>query len=275
MPKASTPIPRIGKRRVSTSASAASAAFRPKRTAAFASRPSSPARPRRQGPGAAPGGSGIHARHAQAPRHAHVLSRGPRERRRPDPAARAGGAPRHADRAKERQARAALGHQSARQGRNGVFRLLSLALLFADEVCAERLSDASFLAAMARFEGALARAAARAGRVPAPLAELIWQVCSTARFDSAALAREGRGGTIAIALVRELTAQVAAVSPEAARHVHAGATSQDVIDSAAALCLKAGSSRLMQLAARLGDALAELARRHADTPTLARTLLQP
>ena len=128
---------------------------------------------------------------------------------------------------------------------------------------------------MARFEGALARAAARAGRLPAPLAEVIWQVCSTARFDAAALAREGRAGTLAIALVRELTAQVAAVSPEAARHVHAGATSQDVIDSASAICLKAGSDRLMQLAARLGDALAELARRHAGTPMLARTLLQP
>jgi 3-carboxy-cis,cis-muconate cycloisomerase len=152
---------------------------------------------------------------------------------------------------------------------------LSLALLFADEACAEQLSDARFLAAMARFEGALARASARAGLIPAPLAEVISGACAAARFDAAALAREGRTATLAIPFVRALTAQVAAVSADAARYVHAGATSQDVIDSAAALCLKDGARHLLALAARLGDALAELARRHAHTPTLARTLLQP
>jgi 3-carboxy-cis,cis-muconate cycloisomerase len=152
---------------------------------------------------------------------------------------------------------------------------LSLALLFADEACAEQLSDASFLAAMARFEGALARAAARSGLMPAPLAEVIHEVCSAARFDADALAREGRAATLAVPFVKVLTAQVAAVSPEAARYVHAGATSQDVIDSAAALCLRAGSRRLLELAARFGDALEQLARDHADTPTVARTLLQP
>lgn len=152
---------------------------------------------------------------------------------------------------------------------------MSLALLFADEACAEELSDASFLAAMARFEGALARASARTGLMPAPLAEVIYEACKAARFDAAQLAREGRAATLAVPFVEALIAQVAAVSTEAARHVHAGATSQDVIDSAAALCLRSASRRLLELAARLGDALEQLACRHADTPTVARTLLQP
>ena len=128
---------------------------------------------------------------------------------------------------------------------------------------------------MARFEGALARAAARHGFVPAAHAEIISRVCDAARFDAAALAREGREGTLAIPFVKQLTAQVARVSPEAARHVHSGATSQDVIDTAVSLCLKPACARVLELIARLGNAAAELAQRHARTPTLARTLLQP
>jgi 3-carboxy-cis,cis-muconate cycloisomerase len=128
---------------------------------------------------------------------------------------------------------------------------------------------------MARFEGALARAAARHGFVPAAQADLIARVCEEARFDAAALAREGREGTLAIPFVRQLTEKVARVSQEAARHVHSGATSQDVIDSAASLCLKPACARVLELVARLGNAAAELAQRHARTPTVARTLLQP
>jgi 3-carboxy-cis,cis-muconate cycloisomerase len=164
---------------------------------------------------------------------------------------------------------------AAGQERNGVFRLLSLELLFADEVCAGLLSDAKLLAAMARFEAALARASARQGLLPAAHAEIISRVCDGAQFDASALARAGRSGTLAIPFVKQLSALVAAVSPEAARHVHAGATSQDVIDTAVVLCLKPACARVVALTVRLGDAAAELARRHASTPTAARTLLQP
>jgi len=130
------------------------------------------------------------------------------------------------------------------------------------------LSDEKFLAAMARFEAALARAS-----LPAAHAEVISRVCESARFDAAALAREGRSGTLAIPFVKALTAQVAAVSKEAAKHVHAGATSQDVIDTAAVLCLKPACARIHDLTVRLGDAAAQLA--HRKIPTAARTLLQP
>jgi 3-carboxy-cis,cis-muconate cycloisomerase len=152
---------------------------------------------------------------------------------------------------------------------------VSLELLIADEACAAALSDDALLAAMARFEGALARASAAAGLVPAAEAEVIARVCAAARFDALALAREGRAGTLVIPFVRELRQQVAAVSPSAARHVHAGATSQDVIDTAAVLCLRPAGERILVLAGRLGDAAAELARRHGATAIAARTLLQP
>jgi len=164
----------------------------------------------------------------------------------------------------------------ARQERNGVLRLLSLELTFADERCAELLSDARFLAAMARFEAALARASATVGLVPLADAETIARVCVGASFDAAQLARGARhAGTLAIPFVKNLTGQVAAVSEEAARYVHFGATSQDVIDTAAVLCLREAAGRVSALSVRLGDALASLARRHARTPLAARTLLQP
>ena len=86
-------------------------------------------------------------------------------------------------------------------------------------------------------------------------------------------ANEARqAGTLAIPFVKELTAQVPG---EAARYVHFGATSQDVIDTAVVVCLKEAAHRVLVLARRLGDAAARLADRHRDTPTVARTLLQP
>jgi 3-carboxy-cis,cis-muconate cycloisomerase len=152
---------------------------------------------------------------------------------------------------------------------------VGLELLFAEEVCAGLLSDEKLLAAMARFKGALARASARHGLISEQHAQIISRVCQAARFDAKLLAREGRAGTLAIPFVKQLSAQVAEVSPEAAKQVHAGATSQDVIDSAVVLCLKPACARIIELAVRLGDAAGGLARRHAQTPTIARTLLQP
>jgi 3-carboxy-cis,cis-muconate cycloisomerase len=165
---------------------------------------------------------------------------------------------------------------AAGQERNRVLRFLSLELIFSDERCAAALSDERYLAAMARFEGALALAAARAGMFPASHARLIAKACTQATFDVAALAKEARqAGTLAIPFIKALTGQVASASPQAARYVHFGATSQDVMDTAIALCMKEAAVRIGALAVELGDALAGLAKRHAETPALARTLLQP
>jgi 3-carboxy-cis,cis-muconate cycloisomerase len=152
----------------------------------------------------------------------------------------------------------------------------ALQLQFWDEACARELSDGKLLAAMARFEGALAKASVGAGLVPAAAAETIARVAATATFDADAIGKAARrSATIAIPFVRSLTEQVAAVSADAARYVHFGATSQDVVDTAVVLCLGPASQRLLELSKRLGDAAAGLAQRHARTPMVARTLLQP
>src|SRR5262249_11181415 len=117
---------------------------------------------------------------------------------------------------------------------------------------------------MVRFEAALATASARSGIFPAAHAAAIGKVCGDASFDIPALAKQARiAGALAIPFVKALTAQVAALSPEAARYVHFGATSQDVMDTAVALCMKEAARRIGALVLQLGDAAAALAGRHA------------
>ena len=147
---------------------------------------------------------------------------------------------------------------------------------FWDEDCAQALSDDRLLAAMARFEGALALASARTGILPEAAATAIAEVAASARFDTAVLAPAARrASTLAIPFVKQLTEKVAAISPEAARYVHFGATSQDVIDTGVVLCLGPATERVLSLSRRLGDAAAVLVNRHSRTPMAARTLLQP
>jgi len=126
---------------------------------------------------------------------------------------------------------------------------------------------------MARFEAALARANGDMGVIPPEHAGTIVSACEQATFNVAAIAHEARNaGTLAIPFVNRLRTQI---PPQSARFLHFGATSQDVSDTAIALCLKDAAARTSELAVRLGDALAALAWRHADTPMVGRTLLQP
>jgi 3-carboxy-cis,cis-muconate cycloisomerase len=95
-------------------------------------------------------------------------------------------------------------------------------------------------------------------------------------IDEEKLVVEGkRSATLAVPLVDMLRADVARQSRDAARHVHFGATSQDVLDTAMALCLRAcleEADRSLESAVR---GLAAKAREHAATPMLGRTLMQP
>ncbi len=152
----------------------------------------------------------------------------------------------------------------------------ALQRMFWDEACADALSDACLLAAMARFEGALALASVPAGLVPEAAAKTIAKVAAGAEFDVEALAAAARlSGTLTLPFVKQLTAKVAASSEEAARYVHFGATSQDALDTGVVLCLGTAADRLLALSKRMGEAAAALAKHHARTPTVSRTLLQP
>ena len=128
---------------------------------------------------------------------------------------------------------------------------------------------------MLDFEAALARAEAAVGVIPASAVGPIANACKAEAFDLAALAEAAtRSGNLAIPLVKALTAAVAKADADAARYVHWGATSQDVIDTATMLTLRAAIDALLPDLDRAIAGFAGLARQHRDTAMVARTWLQ-
>jgi 3-carboxy-cis,cis-muconate cycloisomerase len=135
--------------------------------------------------------------------------------------------------------------------------------------------DATTIQHMLDFEAALAHAEAATGVIPASAVEPIAKACKAESFDIASLAEAAtRSGNLAIPLVKALTANVAKADAEAARYVHWGATSQDVIDTAAMLSLRAGIDVLLVDLDRAIAGFAALARKHRNTAVVARTWLQ-
>ena len=144
------------------------------------------------------------------------------------------------------------------------------------EALAAVFSDDALLAAMGRFEAALARAEAKAGVVPLSAAEAIATAVKDGRFDSAAICRGARAsGTISIPFVDVLTARVTEADSAAANFVHWGTTSQDLSDTALALCLAEAARVIDADHERLAGALRRLSDTHKSTVMLGRTLLQP
>jgi 3-carboxy-cis,cis-muconate cycloisomerase len=137
---------------------------------------------------------------------------------------------------------------------------------------AAETSDRAWLQAMLDFERALARAQADAGAIPWEHANAIGAACRADRYDIAEIGAAAAGiGNPAGPLVQALKAEV---QGPAAGDVHRGATSQDVLDTAAMLVAhRALEPLLADLAAAAGTSAA-LAERHRDTPMAGRTLLQ-
>ena len=135
--------------------------------------------------------------------------------------------------------------------------------------------DVASLQHMLDFEAALAHAEAANGVIPTSAADTIAKACKASSFDRGALAEAAtRSGNLAIPLVKALTAEVAKASADAARYVHWGATSQDVIDTGTMLMLRAGIEALDGDLDRAVAGFARQARQHRDTAVVARTWLQ-
>ncbi len=136
----------------------------------------------------------------------------------------------------------------------------------------EATSDTAWLQALLDAEAALAAAAARAGVIPTDAAEAIAAACRADAFDPDALATEGRSaGNPVEPLVRALGD---AVGGDAARYVHWGATSQDILDTAAMLVTRRTRDLLLARIDALAAECARLADEHRSTLMAARTLLQ-
>lgn len=140
----------------------------------------------------------------------------------------------------------------------------------------EVFSERSFLAALLRFEAALARAQASAGLIPGPAAQSIIGTCKIELFDVAKIVRDSaRAGSLVMPLVNSLRETVGLFNPGAAEFVHLGSTSQEAVDSALALVTRHALGLVEADLRQAVAALLALAERHAADPVLARSLLQP
>jgi len=150
-----------------------------------------------------------------------------------------------------------------------------LAPLFSTAAMRAVVDDRARLQRMLDFEAALARAEVAVGVIPAQVLDPIVAACRAERFDLGAIAEAAPAvGNILIPMVKALTAEVAKESEEAAGYVHWGATSQDVIDTALVLELRAAIDLLFADVDRAINGFLALAGRHRRTATVARTWLQ-
>jgi 3-carboxy-cis,cis-muconate cycloisomerase len=137
-------------------------------------------------------------------------------------------------------------------------------------------SDEALIAHALAFEAGLAEAEAECGVIPRSAARTIAEAAQTLKLDPRELAEAAaHAGTLAIPLVKRLGEAVAKIDRDAAGHVHFGATSQDLADTALVLQLRAACGLLKRDLARLAEALAALTEKHRGTVMLARTLMQP
>src|SRR5215211_4374908 len=146
-------------------------------------------------------------------------------------------------------------------------------MLFRDAFGTPRMrgvfSDYALISRYVEVEVALARAEARCGVIPAEAAEEIAAKCNAAAFDLLRHETDIVGYPI-LPLVHQLVKQCG----EAGRYVHWGATTQDIMDTADVLRVRAGLEIIEQEIADLRGILADLAKHYRDTPMAGRTHLQ-
>ncbi len=131
------------------------------------------------------------------------------------------------------------------------------------------------VARMLQFEAALAAAQARLDMIPNTAAAIIADQCKVEYFDIEAIKRDtAASSSAAIPLVNALTVRVAARDAEAALYVHWGSSSQDVMDSALMLQVRAALDVLLPRLENIASKLATLTHTHRETVMVARTLSQ-
>ncbi|GLR21013.1 MULTISPECIES: 3-carboxy-cis,cis-muconate cycloisomerase [Alphaproteobacteria] len=146
------------------------------------------------------------------------------------------------------------------------------ARLLGDADIADMLGEKADLAAMIRFEVALARAEAVCGLIDKAHAATIAARLDGFQPDMARLTQATlRDGVPVPELVTQMRE---AIGGKAAAAVHFGATTQDVIDTALALKLKPVLGLLAQRLETVDDLLSSLIQRFGSRPLMARSRMQ-
>jgi 3-carboxy-cis,cis-muconate cycloisomerase len=137
---------------------------------------------------------------------------------------------------------------------------------------AQAVTADAWVRAMVDVEAALAAACVVEGLITPLAGEAILRALQEGPFDAEAIAAEaGAHATPVIPLVRELRTRVGG---EFADAVHLGATSQDIVDTAAMLLTQRAFAAIITDASAAMSGAARLAVAHRSTPMVGRTLLQ-
>jgi 3-carboxy-cis,cis-muconate cycloisomerase len=141
--------------------------------------------------------------------------------------------------------------------------------LFSDGDIATHFSDEQFIRYALEVEAALARVQARLGVIPQDEGERIAAAVSTIQVDMSQLQAGLEKDSVPISdLVRQLRQHV---GPDAADFVHWSATTQDIMDTALVLQIRAALNSMENTLHRLVKNLAHLADQHRDTVMAGRT----
>jgi 3-carboxy-cis,cis-muconate cycloisomerase len=137
------------------------------------------------------------------------------------------------------------------------------------------INDRAWLQAMLDTEAALARAVERAGLAPAGSGAAVTAVANADFFHNGTLARAAAStGNPVPPLVRTLTGLLPESAASAAAAVHRGATSQDIIDTAAMLIARRAIDTILADLAVGASGCAAHAQTHEGAVMSGRTLLQ-
>ena len=135
----------------------------------------------------------------------------------------------------------------------------------------EVFSDRALIERYIEVEIALAKAEARCGVIPEQAAA---QIAELSRFESLDLAHMQHETEIVGYPILPLVEQLSKLCGEAGRYVHWGATTQDIMDTAVVLQVRAALALVERDIQAVRGLLAELAVRYRDTPMAGRTHLQ-
>jgi 3-carboxy-cis,cis-muconate cycloisomerase len=144
--------------------------------------------------------------------------------------------------------------------------------LFGSDAMRRLFSDETRLQRMLDVEAALARVQARLGIVPQEAADAITRAAKVENLSFEELGASTRNvGYPVVALVKQLGK---AASGDAARYVHWGATTQDILDTALVLQIRDGLALIRSDIVRTARALVDRAQKHRSDLMAGRTHLQ-
>ncbi|KAJ4993167.1 3-carboxy-cis,cis-muconate cycloisomerase [Stagonosporopsis vannaccii] len=143
--------------------------------------------------------------------------------------------------------------------------------MFGTEEVRKIFSDENFIRQCVTVEAALARAQAKCNVIPNDAATIITTKADASSLDTKRLADETEiVGYPILPLVRQLSDQCG----EAGKYLHWGATTQDIMDTASMLQMKAGLDLVEEKLDGVIRSLTSLAKEYRDVPMAGRTHLQ-